>query len=195
MTTERTLPRDLMDAEILAMWPDLPLVHRFLLATGQPLKDIVEMDWSDIDEETGVWRRTKKTSSTVWDLTIPEWVLTWLPKSSMGTGVFLNADGALLTPESVSTQLDEHVSSIGMEAVTTEDIRNYVRGQMTELGNAELAGQVVDQAFRSQDHARDNARWRHPPWPHRSRWQRSVLVSAARAATGLAFLPNLLRRR
>ena len=52
MITERTLSRDLMDAEILALWPDLPLVHRFLLATGQPLKDIVEMDWSDIDEET-----------------------------------------------------------------------------------------------------------------------------------------------
>lgn len=146
MTTERTLCRDLMDAEILAMWPDLPLVHRFLLATGQPLEDIVEMDWSDVDEETRVWKRSKKTSSTIWDLTIPEWVLTWLPKSPMGTGVFLNADGVLLTPESISIQLDEHVSSIGMEPVTAEDIRNYVRGQMTELGNAELAGQVVDQA-------------------------------------------------
>ena len=77
MITERTLSRDLMDAEILALWSDLPLVHRFLLATGQPLKDIVEMDWPDIDEETGVWRRTKKQSSTAWDLTIPEWVLTW----------------------------------------------------------------------------------------------------------------------
>ena len=59
MITERTLSRDLMDAEILALWPDLPLVHRFLLASGQPLKDMFEMDWSDIDEETGVWRRTK----------------------------------------------------------------------------------------------------------------------------------------
>ena len=61
-----------MDAEILALWPDLPLVHSFLLASGQLLKDIVEMDWSDIDEETGVSRTTKKHSSTAWDLTIPE---------------------------------------------------------------------------------------------------------------------------
>ena len=146
MITERTLSRDLMDAEILAMWPDLPLVHRFLLATGQPLKDIVEMDWSDIDEETGVWTRTKKQSSTAWDLTIPEWVLTWIPKSTLGTGVFVDGDGILLTPKTVATQLDQHVSSIGMEAVTAEDIRNYVRGQMSELGNVELAAQVVDQA-------------------------------------------------
>lgn len=135
-----------MDAEILALWPDLPLVHRFLLATGQPLKDIVEMDWSDIDEETRVWTRTKKQSSMAWDLTIPEWVLTWLPKSTLGSGVFLDTDGKLLTPNTVSIQLDQHVSSIGMEAVTAEDIRNYVREQMTELGNNELAAQVVDQA-------------------------------------------------
>ena len=146
MITERTLSRDLMDAEILALWPDLPMVHRFLLATGQPLKYIVEMDWSDIDEETGVWRRTKQQSSTAWDLTIPEWVLTWLPKSTLGSGVFLDADGKLLTPNTVSIQLDQHVSSIGMEAVTAQDIRNYVREQMTELGNNELAAQVVDQA-------------------------------------------------
>ena len=146
MITERTLSRDLMDAEILAMWPDLPLVHRFLLATGQPLKDIVEMEWSDIDGDTGVWRRTKKRSSTVWDLTIPEWVLTWLPKSTLGTGVFVDGDGILLTPKTVAIQLNQHVSSIGMEAVTAEDIRNYVREQMTELGNVELAAQVVDQA-------------------------------------------------
>ena len=33
-----------------------------------------------------------------------------------------------------------------MEAVTAEDIWNYVRAQMTELGNNELAAQVVDQA-------------------------------------------------
>ena len=33
-----------------------------------------------------------------------------------------------------------------MESVTPEDIRDYVRNQMTELGNAELAAQVVDQA-------------------------------------------------
>ena len=146
MITERTLSRDLMDAEILALWPDLPLVHRFLLATGQPLKDIVEMEWSDIDGDTGVWRRTKKRSSTVWDLTIPEWVLTWLPKSTLGTGVFVDGDGILLTPKTVAIQLNQHVSSIGMEAVTAEDIRNYVREQMTELGNVELAAQVVDQA-------------------------------------------------
>ena len=38
------------------------------------------------------------------------------------------------------------MSSIGMETVTAEDIRNYVREQMTELGNNELAAQVVDQA-------------------------------------------------
>ena len=58
----------------------------------------------------------------------------------------LDTDGKLLTPNTVSTQLDQHVSSIGMEAVTAEDIRNYVREQMTELGNNELAAQVVDQA-------------------------------------------------
>ena len=33
-----------------------------------------------------------------------------------------------------------------MEAVTAEDIRNYVREQITELGNNELAAQVMDQA-------------------------------------------------
>ena len=72
MIAEQTLSRDLMDAEIRALRPDLPSVHRFLLASGQPLKDMVEMDWSDIDEETGVCRRTKNQTSTAWDLTIPE---------------------------------------------------------------------------------------------------------------------------
>ena len=52
MTTKQENVRDLMDAEILAIWPGLPLVHRFLLATGQPLEDVIRMDWSDIDEET-----------------------------------------------------------------------------------------------------------------------------------------------
>ena len=73
-------------------------------------------------------------------------MLTWLPKSTLGRGVFLDADGKLLTPNTVSIQLDQHVSSISMEDVTAEDIWNYVREQMTELGNNELAAQVVDQA-------------------------------------------------
>ena len=66
-------------------------------------------------------------------------MLTRLPKSTLGSGVFLDADGKLLTPNTVAKQLDQHVSSINMETVTAEDIRNYVREQMTELGNNELA--------------------------------------------------------
>ena len=66
-------------------------------------------------------------------------MLTWLPKSTLGSGVLLDADGKLLTPNNVAIQLDQHVSSINMETVTAEDIRNYVREQMTELGNNELA--------------------------------------------------------
>ena len=58
----------------------------------------------------------------------------------------LDADGKLLTPNNIAIQLDLHVSSINMETVTAEDIRNYVREQMTELGNNELAAQFVDQA-------------------------------------------------
>lgn len=135
-----------MDAEILAMWPDLPLVHRFLLATGQPLEDITRMDWSDIDEETRVWRRPNTTTRESWDLMIPEWVMTWLPKSTAHTGVFINGTGEPLTSDSVTEQLSAHVSSISMEPVTPEDIRDYVRSQMTELGNEELAAQIVDQA-------------------------------------------------
>ena len=73
-------------------------------------------------------------------------MLTWLPKSTLGSAVFLDANGKLLTPNTVSIQLDQHVSSNSMEAVTAEDIRSYVREQMTELGNNELAAQVVDQA-------------------------------------------------
>ena len=146
MTTEQENPRNLMDAEILAMWPDLPLVHRFLLATGQPLEDITRMDWSDIDEETRVWRRPNTTTRKSWDLMIPEWVMTWLPKSTAYTGVFINGTGEPLTSDSVTEQLSAHVSSISMEPVTPEDIRDYVRSQMTELGNEELAAQIVDQA-------------------------------------------------
>ena len=66
-------------------------------------------------------------------------MLTWLPKSPLGSGVLLDADGKLLTPNNVTIQLDQHVSSINMETVTAEDIRNYIREQMTELGNNELA--------------------------------------------------------
>ena len=66
-------------------------------------------------------------------------MLTWLPKSTLGSGVYLDADGKLLTPNNVAIELDQHVSSINMETVTAEDIRNYVREQMTELGNNELA--------------------------------------------------------
>ena len=66
-------------------------------------------------------------------------MLTCLPKSTLGSGVFLDADGKLLTPNNVAIALAPHVSSINMETVTAEDIRNYVREQMTELGNNELA--------------------------------------------------------
>tara|TARA_Y100001960_G_C14684109_1_gene832810 strand:- start:815 stop:1366 length:552 start_codon:yes stop_codon:yes gene_type:complete len=135
-----------MDAEILAMWPGLPLVHRFLLATGQPLEDIIRMDWSDIDEETRVWYRSSATAQESWNLMIPQWVITWLPKSSAHTGVFVNGTGEPLTSDAVTNQLSKHVSSIGMECVTPEDIRDYVRNQMAEIGNAELAEQIVDQA-------------------------------------------------
>lgn len=146
MTTKQENVRDLMDAEILAIWPGLPLVHRFLLATGQPLQDVIRMDWSDIDEETRIWYRSKAAEHESWDLMIPQWVITWLPKSTGCTGVFLNRTGEPLTSDAVTNQLSQHVSSIYMESVTPEDIRDYVRNQMTELGNAELAAQVVDQA-------------------------------------------------
>ena len=146
MTTKLENVRDLMDAEILAIWPGLPLVHRFLLATGQPLEDVIRMDWSDIDEETRIWYRSKAAAHESWDLMIPQWVITWLPKSTGCTGVFLNRTGEPLTSDAVTNQLSKHVSSIYMEPVTPEDIRDYVRHQMTELGNAELAAQVVDQA-------------------------------------------------
>lgn len=146
MTTKLENVRDLMDAEILAIWPGLPLVHRFLLATGQPLEDVIRMDWSDIDEETRIWYRSKAAAHESWDLMIPQWVITWLPKSTGCTGVFLNRTGEPLTSDAVTDQLSQHVSSIYMESVTPEDIRDYVRNQMTELGNAELAAQVVDQA-------------------------------------------------
>ena len=146
MTTKQENVRDLMDAEILAIWPGLPLVHRFLLATGQPLEDVIRMDWSDIDEETRIWYRSKAAAHESWDLMIPQWVITWLPKSTGCTGVFLNRTGEPLTSDAVTDQLSQHVSSIYMESVTPEDIRDYVRNQMTELGNAELAAQVVDQA-------------------------------------------------
>ena len=146
MTTKQENVRDLMDAEILAIWPGLPLVHRFLLATGQPLQDVIRMDWSDIDEETRIWYRSKAAAHESWDLMIPQWVITWLPKSTGCTGVFLNTTGEPLTSDAVTDQLSQHVSSIYMESVTPEDIRDYVRNQMTELGNAELAAQVVDQA-------------------------------------------------
>ena len=146
MTTKLENVRDLMDAEILAIWPGLPLVHRFLLATGQPLEDVIRMDWSDIDEETRIWYRSKAAAHESWDLMIPQWVITWLPKSTGCTGVFLNRTGEPLTSDAVTNQLSQHVSSIYMESVTPEDIRDYVRNQMTELGNAELAAQVVDQA-------------------------------------------------
>ncbi len=146
MTTKQENVRDLMDAEILAIWPGLPLVHRFLLATGQPVEDIIRMDWSDIDEESRIWYRSKAAAHESWDLMIPQWVITWLPKSTECTGVFLNRTGEPLTSDAVTNQLSKHVSSIYMESVTPEDIRDYVRHQMTELGNAELAAQVVDQA-------------------------------------------------
>jgi integrase len=146
VTTKQEKVRDLMDAEILAMWPGLPLVHRFLLATGQPLEDVIRMDWSDIDKETRIWYRSKASAHDSWDLMIPQWVITWLPKSTGHTGVFLNGTGEPLTSDAVTDQLSKHVSSICMESVTPEDIRDYVRNQMTELGNAELAAQVVDQA-------------------------------------------------
>ena len=146
MTTKLENVRDLMDAEILAFWPGLPLVHRFLLATGQPLEDVIRMDWSDIDEETRIWYRSKAAAHESWDLMIPQWVITWLPKSTGCTGVFLNTTGEPLTSDAVTNQLSQHVSSIYMESVTPEDIRDYVRNQMTELGNAELAAQGVDQA-------------------------------------------------
>jgi len=146
VTTKLENVRDLMDAEILAIWPGLPLVHRFLLATGQPLEDVIRMDWSDIDEETRIWYRSKAAAHESWDLMIPQWVITWLPKSTKCTGVFLNTTGEPLTSDAVTDQLSQHVSSIYMESVTPEDIRDYVRNQMTELGNAELAAQVVDQA-------------------------------------------------
>ena len=71
MTTKQENVRDLMDAEILAIWPGLPLVHRFLLATGLPLQDVIRMDWSDIDEETRIWYRSKAAAHESGKLCVP----------------------------------------------------------------------------------------------------------------------------
>jgi integrase len=132
-----------MDAEILALWPNLPVIHRFLLATGQGLREIVDMDWAHLEPQTRVWIQVNTNAGVSHSITIAEWVMSWLPERTDSPAVFIDDRGARLSPAAVSSQLMNHVSAIGIEDVTTHDLRVYALKQLGELGSPGLAEKIA----------------------------------------------------
>jgi integrase len=131
-----------MDADILALWPDLPVVHRFLLATGQGLREIVSMDWTHLDPRTRVWIQPDSNADVSHTIIIPEWVMSWLPERTGSPAVFIGDDGARFSPATASSLLMNHVNAIGIEDITAHDLRAYALKQLGELGSPGLAGKA-----------------------------------------------------
>ena len=134
--------REVMDAEILALWPDLPVIHRFLLATGQGLREIVSMDWTHLDPRTRVWIQPDSNADVSHTIIIPEWVMSWLPERTGSPAVFIGDDGARFSPATASSLLMNHVNAIGIEDITAHDLRAYALKQLGELGSPGLAGKA-----------------------------------------------------
>ena len=131
--------REVMDAEILALWPDLPVIHRFLLATGQGLREIVSMDWTHLDPPTRIWIQPNSNADVSHTITIPEWVMSWLPERTDNPAVFIGDGGARFSPATASSLLMSHVNAIGIEDITVHDLRAYTLKQLGELGSLELS--------------------------------------------------------
>jgi len=67
--------RTLNDNEMRKLWPSLPAIHKFLLATGQRRMDAVNMNWVDIDNRTRVWKQPDSKTGNEHSIMLPEWTM------------------------------------------------------------------------------------------------------------------------
>ena len=138
------LHRDIMDAEVLAIWPDLPIVFRFILSTGQRIDDVIGLCWDQIDPETRLWTKPKKDHSDSHGLVLPSWVMTWLPAIADSNLVFLDKDSSPYTIKSLNKLFQTHLEQVGFGDLNLQDLRNYVLYQLTQFTDKSVAEDIIN---------------------------------------------------
>ncbi len=138
--------RTLNDNEMRKLWPSLPAIHKFLLATGQRRMDAVNMNWVDIDNRTRVWKQPDSKTGNEHSIMLPEWTMGLMPEQGDSPAVFNSQRGRRYSLQRVSKLFLEIVRDVGIDNVTVHDLRRTALTNMGSLGDISVAERVANHA-------------------------------------------------
>lgn len=143
---EQPRQRLLTDNELRQIWPTLPAIHRFLLATGQRRMDAVNMSWTDIDSKTRIWTQPDSKTGNPHSIKLPEWAMGLLPERGDSPAVFNSQRGRRYSTQRVSKMFLDVVRTLGINNATTYDLRRTALTNMVSLGDIAIAERIANHA-------------------------------------------------
>jgi len=152
MTHRRRL-RVLERNEIVAIWPHLYPIHKFLLLTGQRLGEVRKMEWKDLyfDSDGVRWKQPDNKTSTPHILGLPSLAVSQLPESTDRTGVVFRGrygDKPYTSNEGIRKPLHRAYLRLGIENATVHDLRRTALTNIADLmQSGEIAERVANHAL------------------------------------------------
>lgn len=145
--------RVLERSEIVALWPHLYPVHRFLLLTAQRVGEVRTMQWKDLSFYDGLikWKQSQNKTDTPHILTLPPLAVAQLPDTTERSGVVFRGryrNKPYTTVTGIWKPINETYKKLGIEDATCHDFRRTALTNIAELmQSGEIAERVANHAL------------------------------------------------